>query len=303
MTAPAVPVCYRHPGRETYVTCNRCARPICPDCMTEASVGFQCPECVNAGRRTQRQPLTAFGGTRAGYSGYVTITLIALNVVGLLAGAVIAGVPAVLGSGLFTGVTKLQMMFGSFAPTYEIASNFVPPGSQVGEVYTGIDDGAVYRLVTAMFIHYGIVHLLLNMWALWMLGRNLEAALGPVRFLALYLLSGLGGSIAAYLFSPGSISAGASGAIFGLFAALFVVLKRLRRDTSSVVPVLVINLVLTFTIPNISIAGHLGGLLVGALVAAGLAYAPRQGRTPVQVATIAGVAVVLAMLVVVGMVI
>ncbi|GAA1040944.1 rhomboid family intramembrane serine protease [Virgisporangium ochraceum] len=302
MTAPAVPVCYRHPGRETYVTCNRCGRPICPDCMTEASVGFQCPECVHAGRRTQRQPLTAFGGTRAGYAGYVTIALIALNVVGLLAGALIAGVPAVLGSGLFTGVTKLQMMFGSFAPTYEIASNFVPPGSQVGEVYTGIDDGAVYRLVTAMFIHYGIVHLLLNMWALWMLGRNLEAALGPVRFLALYLLSGLGGSIAAYLFSPGSITAGASGAIFGMFAALFVVLKRLRRDTSSVVPVLVINLVLTFTIPNISIAGHLGGLLVGALVAAGLAYAPRQGRTPVQVATIAGVAVVLAMLVVVGMV-
>ena len=303
MTAPAVPVCYRHPGRETYVTCNRCARPICPDCMTEAAVGFQCPECVNAGRRAQRQPRTAFGGTGAGYAGYVTTTLIALNALGLLAGVALAGVPAVLGSGLFTGVTKLQMMFGSFAPTYEIASNFVPPGTQVGQVYTGIDDGAVYRLVTAMFIHYGVVHLLLNMWALWMLGRNLEAALGPVRFLALYMLSGLGGSIAAYLFSPGSISAGASGAIFGLFAALFVVLKRLRRDTSSVVPVLVINLVLTFTIPNISIAGHLGGLLVGALVAAGLAYAPRQGRTAVQVATIAGVAVILGMLVVVGMIV
>jgi membrane associated rhomboid family serine protease len=88
-----------------------------------------------------------------------------------------------------------------------------------------------------------------------------------------------------------------------LFAALFVVLKKLRRDTSSVVPVLVINLVLTFTIPNISIAGHLGGLVVGAIVAAGLAYAPRQGRTAVQVATIAGVAVILAMLVVVGMVV
>lgn len=302
MTAPAVPVCYRHPGRETYVTCNRCGRPICPDCMTEASVGFQCPECVSAGRRTQRQAVTAFGGSRAGYAGYVTTTLIALNVLGLLAGIVVAGVPAVLGSGLFTGVTKLQMMFGSFAPTYEISSNFVPPGSEVGQVYTGIDDGAVHRLLTSTFIHYGILHLLLNMWALWMLGRNLEAALGPARFVALYMLSGLGGSIAGYLFSPEAISAGASGAIFGLFAALFVVLKRLRRDTSSVVPVLIINLVLTFTVPNISIAGHLGGLVVGAIVAAGLAYAPRQGRTAVQVATIAAVAVILAVLVVVGMI-
>ena len=302
MTAPAVPVCYRHPGRETYVTCNRCGRPICPDCMTEASVGFQCPECVAAGRRTQRQPLTAFGGSHAGQAGYVTITLIALNVLGLLAGLAIAGAPAVIGSGLFTGVTKLQMMFGSFAPTYEIAGNFVPPGSEVGEVYTGIDDGSVYRLLTSTFIHYGVLHLLLNMWALWMLGRSLEAALGPLRFVALYVLSGLGGSIAGYLFSPEAISAGASGAIFGLFAALFVVLKRLRRDTSSVVPVLVINLVITFTVPNISIAGHLGGLVVGAIVAAGLAYAPRQGRTAVQVATIAATAVILAMLVVVGMV-
>jgi membrane associated rhomboid family serine protease len=302
MTAPAVPVCYRHPGRETYVSCNRCGRPICPDCMTEAAVGFQCPECVNEGRRTQRPVRTAFGGSRLGSAGYVTTTLIGLNVLGLLVGVVIVGVPAVIGSGLFTGVTKLQMLLGDFAPTYEIASNFVPPGTQIGEVYTGIDDGALYRLFTSMFIHYGILHLLLNMWALWMLGRNLEAALGPARFTALYLLSGLGGSVAGYLFSPESISAGASGAIFGLFAALFVVLKRLRRDTSSVVPVLVINLVLTFTIPNISIAGHLGGLVVGALVAAGLAYAPRQGRTAVQVATMVGVGVILAVLVVVGMV-
>jgi membrane associated rhomboid family serine protease len=123
-----------------------------------------------------------------------------------------------------------------------------------------------------------------------------------MRYLALYLLAGLGGSVAGYLFTPDAIGAGASGAIFGLFAALFVVLKKLRRDTSSVVPILVINLVLTFTIPNISIAGHLGGLVVGAIVAAGLAYAPRQGRTPVQVATIVGVALILAMLVVVGMV-
>jgi membrane associated rhomboid family serine protease len=269
--------------------------------MTEAAVGFQCPECVDAGRRTQRQPRTAFGASRAGDKGYVTKSLIGLNVLGLLVGVAIAGVPAALGSGLFTGVTKFQMMFASFAPTYQIRAGDVPAGTQVGDVYTGIDDGAVYRLLTSMFVHYGILHLLLNMWALWMLGRALESALGPLRFTALYLLSGLGGAVATYLFSPGSVSAGASGAIFGLFAALFVILKKLRRDTSSVVPVLVINLVFTFTIPNISIAAHLGGLVVGAIVAAGLAYPPRQYRTPVQVATIVGVALILAVLVAVGM--
>src|SRR4029453_11637688 len=136
------------------------------------------------------------------------------------------------------------------------------------------------------FVHYGILHLLLNMWALWMLGRNLEAALGPVRFAALYMLSGLGGSIAGYLFSPDSISAGASGAIFGLFPALFVILKKLRPATSRAVAHRVINPLPTVRIPNISTAGLLGGFVVGAIVAAGLAYAPRQARTAVQTATI-----------------
>jgi membrane associated rhomboid family serine protease len=262
--------------------------------MTEAAVGFQCPECVNEGRRTQRPARTAFGGSRLGAAGHVTKVLIALNVLGLLLGAVLAGLPAVIGDGLFTGVTKLQMLFGAFAPTYGIAPENVPPGTEVGQLYRGIDDGAVYRLITSMFIHYGVLHLLLNMWALWVLGRVLEAALGPLRFAALYLLAGLGGSVASYVFTPNAIAAGASGAIFGLFAALFIVLKRLRRDTSSVIPIIVINIVFTFTIPNISIAGHLGGFLVGGVVALGLAYAPRSGRNAVQAATIGGVAVLLA---------
>jgi membrane associated rhomboid family serine protease len=272
--------------------------------MTEASVGFQCPECVNEGRRTQRPVRTAFGGSRAGIAGYVTITLVALNVFGLLLGGILAGLPAVVsGTGLFTGITKLQLLFGTFAPSYLISPDNVPPGTEAGQIYTGIDDGAVYRLLTAMFIHYGVLHLLLNMWALWILGRSLEAALGPLRFLALYLLAGLGGSVATYVFSPGAIAAGASGAIFGLFAALLIILKRLRRDTSAVLPVILINLVLTFTVPGISISGHLGGFVVGGLVALGLAYAPRSGRTAVQVATVAGVTLLLAGLTVSAMLI
>ena len=147
----------------------------------------------------------------------------------------------------------------------------------------GVAAGEYYRLFTAMFLHYGIVHLLLNMWALWMLGRTLEATLGPLRFLALYLIAGLGGNVAAYLFAaPNSQTVGASTAIFGLFAALFVIMRRLGRDTSSVVPILVINLVFTFAVPGISIAGHLGGLVIGALMALVLAYAPRMRRSIFQ---------------------
>jgi membrane associated rhomboid family serine protease len=157
-----------------------------------------------------------------------------------------------------------------------------------------IADGQYYRLVTSMFLHYGLVHLLMNMWALWVLGRLLEGALGSLRFLALYLLAGFGGSIAVYLFAnPKGATVGASGAIFGLFAALFVVLRRLGRDTSSVVPILVINLFITLTVPNISIGGHLGGLVTGAVVALGMAYAPQRLRTQVQAGVSVAVLVML----------
>ncbi len=261
--------------------------------MTSASVGFQCPECVHEGRRTQRPARTAFGGSRAGYAGYVTAALIGLNALVMLIGVVMVGAPALIGRGLFSDVTRLQLVLGQFGPDLGIGPDFVPAGTTVGEQFTGIDNGAVYRLFTAMFVHYGILHLLLNMWALWVLGRNLEAALGPLRFLALYLVAGLGGSVAALLFQPDNLTAGASGAIFGLFAALFIALRRLGRDTSSVLPVIIINLVLTFTIPGISIAGHLGGMAVGAIVGAGLAYAPRQGRTAVQVAVLTATTLIL----------
>ncbi len=280
---PVVPTCYRHPGRETHVRCTRCDRPICPECMREASVGFQCPECVAGGRRTERRPATWFGGGDAGQRGYVTIALVALNVAVFLIGVVVSHGQAIqqLWGG---GFTTLHLWGAVFGPSFDVN----------GVHYTGIDDGGYYRLVTAMFLHYGPLHLLMNMWALWLLGRNLEYALGPVRFLALYLLAGIGGNVAAYVFSPTTFSAGASTALFGLFAALFLVLRRLGRDTSALIPVIVINLIFTFTVHGISIAGHIGGFVTGAVVAAGLAYAPRQNRTLVQGAVLSGVFVALA---------
>ncbi|TNH21862.1 rhomboid family intramembrane serine protease [Micromonospora orduensis] len=276
---PTTPVCYRHPGRETYVRCTRCDRPICPDCMRDASVGHQCPECVNEGRRSVRPARTAFGGGTAGRHGYVTKGLIALNVLlMLLSIASDRGGDAAVGGSGFGGLMGGSTPLTNWGSVLGLA---VFPDGTLG----GIADGEWYRLVTAMFLHYGVIHLLLNMWALWVLGRSLEANLGPLRFGALYLIAGLGGNVAAYLFSAqNSATAGASTAVFGLFAALIIIERKLGRDVSQVIPILVINLVFTLTVPGISIPGHLGGLTVGALMALVLAYAPRGRRTLVQVA-------------------
>jgi membrane associated rhomboid family serine protease len=160
----------------------------------------------------------------------------------------------------------------------------------------GIAAGEWYRLGTAIFLHYGLLHIGLNMWVLWQLGRYLEARLGPARFLALYLLAGLGGNVAAYLFTaPNQPAAGASTAIFGLFAAIIIVNRRLKLDITALIPLLVINLIFTFTVPSISVAGHLGGLVAGGVVGVILAYAPSRHRTQFQVA---GCAIVLVLLVI-----
>jgi membrane associated rhomboid family serine protease len=231
---------------------------------------------VAEGQRTQRSARTVFGGGAAGREGYVTKALIAINVLVALIGVAMSGAGSLIGNGLFTGAGPLQYIGAVTGPSFTLVES--------GPVYTGIDDGALYRLITAMFIHYGLLHLVMNMWALWVLGRNLEAVLGPVRFVALYLLAGLGGNVAAYLLSPDSLSAGASTAVFGLFAAYFIILRKLKLDTSAVVGVLVVNLVLTFTISGISWAGHVGGLVAGGLTGLVLAYAPRPHRTLIQAA-------------------
>jgi len=236
--------------------------------MRDAAVGHQCVECVAAGARTIRQPRTRFGGRLRSATPVITYALIAINVMAFI----------------------VQMSSGNL----EKQLTLWPPA---------VADGQLYRLVTAAFLHYGATHLLLNMWALYIVGPPLEMWLGRLRFGALYALSGLGGSVLVYLLSPlNTATAGASGAVFGLFGATFVVGKRLALDVRWVVAVIVINLVFTFVIPAISSQliswqAHVGGLVTGGLVAAAYVYPPRERRNLIQAAvTIIALAVFAALI-------
>jgi membrane associated rhomboid family serine protease len=248
---------------------------------------------VAAGRRAQRPVRTAFGGSTLGARGYVTIGLIVVNVIMLIASMISSKQP---GSALGGG--QLGGLLGGSTPLTDDLSVIgeigcrVPGGPAMHCVY-GVSDGEYYRLFTAMFMHYGLLHLAMNMYALWILGRPLEAMFGPLRFLAVYLVCGLGGNVAVYLFSPDAASAGASTALFGLFGVFFFVLRRLGRSASGLIPVLIINLLFTFYVPNISIAGHIGGLVTGAIVGFGVSHAPQSRRTAIQAAVLTGAVVVL----------
>lgn len=262
--------------------------------MIPASVGHQCPECVREGRATQRKAITAFGGdARVGSQGYVTKILIGVNIAFFLVGALLS-YRTVVGGGFggLMGETGKLHLWGAIIPE---PTHFVDSNGNVVYSTAGIAGGEYYRLFTSMFIHFGILHLGLNMWALWAFGRSLEQALGPIRFLALYLLSGLGGSVAAYWFGDQhGLTAGASGAIFGLFAALFILLRKVGRDTSAFIPIIVLNVAINvFGRSYLSIAGHIGGLVVGAIVGFGLAYVPAKNRNMLQTAVLVGVAIAL----------
>lgn len=240
--------CYRHPDRPTAVRCTRCGRPVCPECMRSAAVGHQCVDCVQAAAYAVPPVRTAAGGILRQGMPVVTYALIAVNV----------------------AVFVLQIA----SRTLQYKLSLFP---------VAVAGGQYYRLLTSAFMHYGIIHILFNMWALYVLGPPLEQHLGRLRFAALYLLSALGGSVVVYLFSPlNAATAGASGAIFGLFGATLVAAKRLNLDVRWLIGLIVINLFITFTVPGISWQGHLGGLITGALVAAVYVYAPRGQRTLVQ---------------------
>jgi len=248
--------CYRHPDRETGVSCSECGRGICPDCMVFAPVGIRCPDHAGRAQGTAR---VSTGVRRAAYEGtgaLVTKILIALNVLVFLAN---------LAQG-----SSFSQTSGSL---FEKGALFIRVPFYPG----GLADGEWWRLLTAAFLHGSIIHLGFNMFVLWFIGAPVEQAIGRGRFLALYIVSGLAGSAGALLFDPYAVTVGASGAIFGILgAALVLEWQRNLVLGGQALGLIVVNLVLTFAIPNISIGGHLGGLAGGALCMLALS---RFGRT------------------------
>jgi membrane associated rhomboid family serine protease len=265
----AAPTCYRHPGRETYVSCVRCGRHACPDCLRSAAVGQQCVDCVREGNRGSRQPVGRFGG-KVNQTPIVTYTIVGLCVL----------------------VYLVELVHGQI----------VDSGGMIGY---GVALGQWYRLITSAFLHeppgsgIGLLHIAFNMWALIVIGPPLERLLGRSRFIALYLVSALAGSVMLYLISPGELAIGASGAIFGLFGGWIVIAKRLQLDMRQIVVLIVINLGITFLVPGIAWQDHIGGLIAGAALTAAYVYAPKANRTLVQV----GATVVMLALIVVGVVV
>ncbi|MCX5012896.1 MULTISPECIES: rhomboid family intramembrane serine protease [unclassified Streptomyces] len=262
MDTDRLPGCYRHPDRDTGISCTRCERPICPECMISASVGFQCPECVREGsgtghRPTANAPRTLAGGVVAADPQLVTKILIGINAAVFLAGL---AAPAI--------VVRLELL-GRYVEFF-------------GAPVEGVSTGQYYRLLTSVFLHVEWWHIIGNMIGLWVIGGPLEAALGRSRYLAVYLLSGLGASAFVYLLTePNTPTLGASGAVFGLLGATVVLARRLRYEMRPVIVMVVLMLALTF-VPlggslNVSWQAHVGGLVTGALVGLGM-LRPAAGR-------------------------
>lgn len=238
-TGGAVPVCPRHPDRPSYVTCQRCGRPTCPECQRTAAVGVHCPDCVDEAARSRPAYRTSLGGRAPrGSQMLVTWTLLGVN----------AAVYVLQWFGLAVGLDLTRTF--AYAPVLTAAEP--------------------WRMLTSGFLHSmgNPAHLLLNMYSLYLFGRMLEPALGRGRFLLLFLLSVVGGSLGVLLLgSPLTLVVGASGGIFGLFGALFVLQRHLGQSITPIVVLIGINLVFGFLFPGIAWEAHLGGLVAGALTA------------------------------------
>jgi membrane associated rhomboid family serine protease len=251
-----LPSCARHPDRPTGLRCVRCERPACPECLREAPVGYQCVDCVAQGRASVRRPVTVAGARLADKPLLVPL-LIAVNVV-------VFAITAVQSGGANSNYTAT--LFSEMALWPMLAAG-----------------GQWWRLITSGFLHLGLVHLAMNMIALWVIGRDLELLLGRLRFALVYLLSLLGGSAAVFLFGePLQPVAGASGAVYGLMGGIAIAALRLKVSLRPVLTVIALNLVVSVLIPGISLLGHLGGLVLGVASTAALVYAPRQRRNLYQ---------------------
>jgi membrane associated rhomboid family serine protease len=287
----ATPVCYRHPDRETWIRCQRCERPICPDCMNSAAVGFQCPSCVKEGAKTTRSGRAPYGGAPSANPAMTSIGLIVLNIavwVTITANdalvdrlAILPAGRCVAGNGYYPNATE--------ATCTGLNAHWV----------SGVADGAYWQPITSIFSHVEVWHIAFNMMALYFLGPQLEMILGRARFLAVYLLSGLAGSTAVmWLSSESGQTLGASGAIFGLMGALLVVGLKIRANVQQLLFWIGLNVVFTVTASSfISWQGHFGGLVGGAVLAAIVVYAPRKGRAAFQWTAFAAFAVVLVALI------
>lgn len=262
-------VCYRHPNRQSWVLCQRCGRTICPACQTPAAVGVQCPECVREGRASiaRRRP----GIVRAVRRG--------------------TGRPVITYS--LMGVTVAVFLLQLVSPAVTQWFAYAP-------ALTGIQP---WRMLTSMFLHSTTLpfHILFNMFALFLVGRGLEPLIGRARFLALYLVSGFAGSVAVLLFSdPVRGVLGASGAVFGLFAAFIVIARRLGGDVTSMLVIVGLNLVIGFFLVNVSWQAHVGGLVGGAAVALVLLRTRRRDQRGLQIALLAAIVAALVVLSVVA---
>ena len=261
--------CYRHPDRETRVSCSSCGRPICPECMTPTPVGMRCPECASQRTRVVRNPTGAPGAQ----SFPATYALIAINVVVFL-------IEIAKGSGgLFTEqLSRFVEDFGLYKPF--------------------VAEGEWYRLVTNGFLHANFWHIGFNMLLLFFLGRLLEPALGTPRFLALYFASLLAGSLGALILEPNSLSIGASGAIFGLAGATFIIARGRGMDAlaGQIGFLIVFNLIFSFASPRISVGAHLGGLIGGVICALAIVAGEKgmlgSNHRAVEIAAMVAVAVV-----------
>lgn len=268
--------CYRHPNRETLIRCTRCDRPICSDCMRPASVGFHCPDDVQQAAKTVRAPRTGVGAMLRTAPPYVTLSLIALNVAAYLA------------TGLQSPGTLRNPVNSALFIKWQL------------QPYIVHRDHDFYQLLTSGFLHLSLLHIVVNMVSLAIIGPFLESQLGHWRFTAVYLISLLGGSAAVYAFgfylTP---TAGASGAIFGLFGVGLVLVRKVGLDLQWLVGTLFLNFVITFSVSNISRWGHIGGFVTGLLVGLAIGGLPQSRRVIATRAQISGLAAVLALVVVV----
>lgn len=236
--------------------------------MNEASVGFQCPDCVAQGNRAVRQPRTLAGGKVSARAGVVSMVIIAIN----------------LGVFVLTELLQLDVLVsqGAMLPV----TSFDP---RAGELLRGVDDGAYWRLITSAFLHANVLHIAFNMYALYLFGPYVERALGTVRFVVAYVTMAVVASVFVYwLSAPNGFTVGASGAVFGLFGLALVLLVRAREDVRGLLVLLAINALIS-TQGNISWQGHLGGFVAGLVVGAAIALPTRERRTLVQVLALAAV--------------